>query len=379
MPTAQVIGKHRSVRAKQNAEDDIVVELMSASKSTLVKTANGIVDEKVKDSNIFDSTVEDRVPRFSKEELRLGKILGRGGFCMVMAIDKVKIAGLKHQGSSVGSNAFVGLFKRNPNTQDDDNSSSGAESRSNCAGSEGPNGGHDRCSKRSVYSAGDLTRSNIAKLAKKRSRKGGLFVLKQVMPDSHDNFNYLKGLVDLSMEAKFLASLDHPNIITLCGMSSKGPAHFIIIERLQETLTSRFKTWMKIDRQCKGITGVFTGSKRKVVELYEDRIGVAFNVARALAYLHEKNIIFRDLKPDNCGFDSKDQLKLFDFGLAKELKQKELIGDGLYNLTGMTGAIRYSKYKIFRDTRSPCDLIACPHKTIFVLFCSPSGPGSRPG
>jgi serine/threonine protein kinase len=34
-------------------------------------------------------------------------------------------------------------------------------------------------------------------------------------------------------------------------------------------------------------------------------------------------------------------LKIFDFGLATELRDSERTGDGLYKLTGMTGAMRY--------------------------------------
>ena len=257
---------------------------------------------------------------------------------MVVEIEKIKITGMnKRQGSSIGSNAFLSLFRKGPSGADGLH-----ESNPDITANEKP-GALESATKRSVYSEFDFSRSGIAQLAKKRNRKGGRFALKRVLPDTLDNFGYLKGLVDLSMEAKFLASLDHPNIISLCGMSSRGPSHFIVIERLRETLSSRLKTWVKIDRQCKGITGTFTGSKRKVQDLYESRISVAYNLACALSYLHERDIIFRDLKPDNCGFDLQDQLKLFDFGLAKELKESDRIEGGLYKLTGMTGAMRYSK------------------------------------
>ena len=46
-------------------------------------------------------------------------------------------------------------------------------------------------------------------------------------------------------------------------------------------------------------------------------------------------------KPDNIGFDLSGTVKIFDFGLAKSLSDCEANKDGLYNLTGMTGALRY--------------------------------------
>jgi len=313
--------------------------LMKASKKTLFKTANSIVEENVQSSNILDSTSEDLIPRFSKEELVLGRVLGRGGFCMAIEIEKVKINGTTTTaigGGSIASNAFTSFFtksfrkssRRDP-ADDASDCISAQSSRSPKQASEGP--------------AIQDRRVTVARRARRSGRRGGGLVFKQIQPEV-DNILFLKGLVDLSMEAKFLSALDHPNIISLCGISTSGPAHFIMIERLEETLSSRFKTWMKIDRQCKGITGAISGSKRKELALLESRLSVALSMANALSYLHDLGIIYRDLKPDNCGFDHADNLKLFDFGLAKELKDSDRRRDGLYNLTGMTGAVRYSKY-----------------------------------
>jgi len=46
-------------------------------------------------------------------------------------------------------------------------------------------------------------------------------------------------------------------------------------------------------------------------------------------------------KPGNIGFDKNGKVKLFDFGLAKELNEDERTKDGLYRMTGFTGSVRY--------------------------------------
>jgi serine/threonine protein kinase len=38
-----------------------------------------------------------------------------------------------------------------------------------------------------------------------------------------------------------------------------------------------------------------------------------------MAYIHSKGIIHRDLKPENILFDSNGDVKICDFGIAKEL------------------------------------------------------------
>ena len=91
-------------------------------------------------------------------------------------------------------------------------------------------------------------------------------------------------------------------------------------------------------RLTRGVTSALLGSKIKVEELYAKSLEAAYNHADATNYLQKKNIVFRDLKPDNIGFDRKDALKLFDFGLAKELLNCDRGGNGLYYLTAMTGA-----------------------------------------
>lgn len=46
-------------------------------------------------------------------------------------------------------------------------------------------------------------------------------------------------------------------------------------------------------------------------------------------------------KPDNVGFDVRGDVKIFDFGLAKELDESKKLDDGTYHLTSDTGSLRY--------------------------------------
>jgi len=63
------------------------------------------------------------------------------------------------------------------------------------------------------------------------------------------------------------------------------------------------------------------------------------------------SIIYRDLKPENIGYDVRGVLKIFDFGLAQELRPKEMFEDGTYELTGFTGTIRYMPPEVAQSQR----------------------------
>merc|ERR1712176_245741 len=52
-------------------------------------------------------------------------------------------------------------------------------------------------------------------------------------------------------------------------------------------------------------------------KLLAERLDVAQQLADAIAYLHSQNVLHRDLKPDNIGFDIHGDLKVFDFDIAR--------------------------------------------------------------
>jgi serine/threonine protein kinase len=52
-------------------------------------------------------------------------------------------------------------------------------------------------------------------------------------------------------------------------------------------------------------------------------------------------LVYRDIKPDNIGFDVRGDVKLFDFGLMANLRPELRREDDMYSLTGRTGSFPY--------------------------------------
>lgn len=154
---------------------------------------------------------------------------------------------------------------------------------------------------------------------------------------------FVAGVVDLVMEARLLSCLEHKHIVRILGTSSSHPcsdSYFIILEKLYDTLTDRMKEW-KRNRHLGSFMDLAT-TTMKGEDFLVKRLVVARDVSSAIAFLHSHRIIFRDLKPDNVGFDVNDEVKLFDFGLAKVLHHSKRVDQSdMYLLTSNTGSPRY--------------------------------------
>lgn len=72
--------------------------------------------------------------------------------------------------------------------------------------------------------------------------------------------------------------------------------YFLLLDRLQCTLEHKIDHWRNFEKAV-----CIDGRKQR--GFLADRLHVAFDVAAALSYLHHNMVIYRDLKPDNIGFD----------------------------------------------------------------------------
>lgn len=150
---------------------------------------------------------------------------------------------------------------------------------------------------------------------------------------------FVTGAADLVGEAFLLSRLSHPNIIQLHAVTAgniaeaftKKGGYFLVLEALETTLSSKLQKWRK--DPLASMDDFLTRSRHGSLPSVEERLSIAMSIAKGMEYLHSKNVIFRDLKPDNVGFDEDGMVKLFDFGLARETPHDRL--------PGMAGSMLY--------------------------------------
>ena len=110
--------------------------------------------------------------------------------------------------------------------------------------------------------------------------------------------NDADALARFEREARAVATLSHPNILTLFDVGRSDSVSYAVMELLQgETLRARLES------------GALP--PRKAIE-------IAAQISRGLAAAHEKHITHRDLKPENVFIVSDGSVKILDFGLARQ-------------------------------------------------------------
>jgi tRNA A-37 threonylcarbamoyl transferase component Bud32 len=102
-------------------------------------------------------------------------------------------------------------------------------------------------------------------------------------------------------EARVLARLNHPNIVTVYDFGQAGDFFFLTMEYVDGV---NLRQAMQ--------TGRFTPPQA---------LALVPKVCEALQYAHDEGILHRDIKPENILLDTRGRVKIADFGIAK------LVGD----------------------------------------------------
>jgi serine/threonine protein kinase len=102
-------------------------------------------------------------------------------------------------------------------------------------------------------------------------------------------------------EARALAWLTHPNIVTVYDFGETQGNYYLLMEFVD------------------GMTLRQLLQARRLAAA--EALAIVPQICQALQYAHEQGIIHRDIKPENILLDKKGQVKIADFGIAKLLDQ----------------------------------------------------------
>ena len=156
-----------------------------------------------------------------------------------------------------------------------------------------------------------LGRGGMGFVFKARQPKLDRFVALKLLPDKLARDPHFAER--FSREARMLARLNHPGIVSIFDFGQSGGFCFLLMEYVDGV---NLRQAMQ--------AGKFSPAAA---------LAVVPKICEALQYAHEQGVLHRDIKPANILLDGKGRVKIADFGIAK------LVGDEKpdFNLT-VTGA-----------------------------------------
>ncbi len=134
--------------------------------------------------------------------------------------------------------------------------------------------------------------------------------IKVLPPDSLAEENLKKRLI---REAQAAAKLEHPNICAIYDVNEADSLTFIVMQYIEgETLAE------KMERKPLGLSTA---------------LAIAEHAAEGLAEAHAHGIVHRDIKPQNMMITPRGQLKILDFGLAKQIRSSDTVDNDAQTAT----------------------------------------------
>lgn len=123
-----------------------------------------------------------------------------------------------------------------------------------------------------------------------------LVTVKMLRPEFTSDEDFVKRF---RREAQAVASLSHPNIVSIYDVGLEDKVHYLVMEYVEgDNLKNLIRE--------QGVVPV------------DRAVEVARQVSEALQHAHENNIVHRDIKPQNILITKGGRAKLTDFGIARE-------------------------------------------------------------
>ena len=98
-------------------------------------------------------------------------------------------------------------------------------------------------------------------------------------------------------EARTLAALNHPGLVTVYDFGQSGPYYYFVMELVEgASLRQMLRAGRIQPREALALVG---------------------QICDALQYAHDAGVVHRDIKPENILIDRRGRVKILDFGLAK--------------------------------------------------------------
>src|ERR671924_1029475 len=110
-------------------------------------------------------------------------------------------------------------------------------------------------------------------------------------------------------EARAVARLNHPHVVTVIDAGEDDGTPFIVFEFVEgETLKDRIKRLGRLP--------------------VAEAVAYAVEIGRALGCAHAHRLVHRDVKPQNVLIDPDGRAKVTDFGIARSMEAKGLTATG---------------------------------------------------
>lgn len=148
----------------------------------------------------------------------------------------------------------------------------------------------------------------------------------------------------LTNEIEIWKTLAHPNLVRLRQVFLEPQRCVLVSELMRETLRERHERMRRL------------GAKPRMITV----MGALRDVARGLVYLHERNVMHRDLKSENVLIDlAEETYKIGDFGLCRRYFP------GL-EATAETGSYRWMAPEVIRH--EPYNLSADVYSFTMIAY-----------